>query len=50
VGKYGRAGQATDDNITRRMRFAFCVTKTRIQTYPDNSEYLFLLTSLRNIL
>ena len=25
--KYGRAGQATDDNIIRRMRFACCITK-----------------------
>jgi hypothetical protein len=27
VEKYGRAGQATDDNITRRMRFACWMTK-----------------------
>jgi hypothetical protein len=27
VGKYGRAGQATDDNIIRRMRFACWITK-----------------------
>ena len=25
--KFGRARQATDDNVIRRMRFAFCVTK-----------------------
>ena len=27
VEKYGRAGQATDDNIIRRMRFACWITK-----------------------
>jgi hypothetical protein len=27
VDKYGRAGQATDDNIIRRMRFACWITK-----------------------
>jgi len=29
--KYGRAGQATDDNITRRGRFA--VGQLRLQTH-----------------
>jgi hypothetical protein len=27
VEKYGRARQATDGNVTRRMRIAFCITK-----------------------
>jgi hypothetical protein len=27
VEKYGRAGQATDDNMIRRMRIACCRTK-----------------------
>ena len=27
VGKYGRTRQATDDNIIRRMRFAYWITK-----------------------
>jgi len=27
VGKYGRAGQATDDSIVRRMRIACCTTR-----------------------
>jgi len=39
VGKYDRAGQATDDNITRRMRFECWITKA---TYT-NSEYVILL-------
>ena len=33
--KYGGAGQATDDNIIRRMRFAYWITKT-------HSEYVTL--------
>jgi len=28
--KYGKAGQTTDDNITRHMRFACCVTKATV--------------------
>ena len=28
VEKYGRVGQATDDNIIRRMRFACWIDKT----------------------
>jgi hypothetical protein len=34
VEKYGRAGQATDVNIIRRMRFAYW--KLRLQTYTQN--------------
>jgi hypothetical protein len=41
VEKYGIDRQATDDNITRRMRFAFWITKA-IDTH---SEYV-VLTSL----
>jgi hypothetical protein len=36
VEKYGTAGQATDDNITRRMRFA----RWLIKTTDTNPEYL----------
>jgi hypothetical protein len=32
VEKYGRARQATDDNIIRYMCFACCITKARIHT------------------
>jgi hypothetical protein len=39
VEKYGRAGQATDDNIIRRMRFACWITKAT-NTY---SEYVILI-------
>jgi hypothetical protein len=38
VEKYGRARQATDDNITRRMRFACWITKAA-DTY---SQYVIL--------
>ena len=37
--KYGRATQARDDNIIRRMRFACRISKARIQTHI-HSEYL----------
>ena len=37
--KYGRAGQATDDNIIRRMRFACWITKTT----DTHSEYVILI-------
>ena len=36
VEKSGRVGEVTDDNITRRMRFACSVTKTR----NTQSEYV----------
>jgi hypothetical protein len=39
VEKYGTAGQATDDNIIRRMRFACWITKAT-DTY---SEYVTLI-------
>ena len=42
--KYGRARQATDDNITLRMRFACCITKA---TDTTHSEYVILIASLR---
>ena len=39
--KYGTAGQATDDNIIRRMRFACWITKaTDTHTH---TEYLILI-------
>jgi hypothetical protein len=39
VEKYGRFGQATDDNIIRRMRFACWITKAT----DTHSEYVILL-------
>ena len=39
--KYGRAGQATDGNITRRMRFACWITKATVL----HSEYVILVAS-----
>jgi hypothetical protein len=38
-GKYGRAGQATDDNITRRMRIACWIPKTT----DTHSEYVIII-------
>jgi len=39
--KYGKAGQATCDNVTARMRFACCIAKAtdgyrRLQTHTQN--------------
>ena len=42
--KYGRAGEAADDSIIRRMRFACRETKARIQTHTDN---ILILTAFR---
>jgi len=39
VEKYGRAGQATDDNTIRRMRFSWCITKAK----NTHSEYVILI-------
>jgi hypothetical protein len=39
VEKYGRARQATDDNIIRRMRFACCITKAT----DTHSQYVILI-------
>jgi hypothetical protein len=39
VEKYGRAGQATDDNIIRRMRFTCWITKAT----DTQSEYVILI-------
>jgi hypothetical protein len=36
---YGRAGQATDDNIIRRMRFTYWITKAA----DTHSEYVVLV-------
>jgi hypothetical protein len=41
--KYGTARQPTDDNIIRRMRFAFCITKAT----DTHTEYVTLITSPR---
>jgi hypothetical protein len=38
-GKYYRAGQATDDNIIRRMRFACWITKAK----NTRSEHVILI-------
>jgi hypothetical protein len=43
VEKYGRARQATNDNIIRRMRFA-CWINNATDTH---SEYVILITFLR---
>jgi hypothetical protein len=40
VENYCRAGQATDDNIIRRMRFAFWIDKAT----ETHSEYVILIT------
>ena len=37
--KYGRARQATDDNIIQRMRFACCITKAT----DTHLEYVILI-------
>ena len=37
--KYCTAGQDTDDNITRRMRIAYCTTKTT----DTHSEYVIIV-------
>jgi hypothetical protein len=39
VEKYGTAGQATDDNIIQRMRFACWITKAT----DTHSEYVILI-------
>jgi hypothetical protein len=38
-GKYGTARQATDDNIIRRMRFAWWITKAT----DTHSQYVILI-------
>jgi hypothetical protein len=43
VEKYGRAGQATDDNTIWRMRFACWITKA----IDTRSEYVTLIASPR---
>jgi len=43
VEKHGRVGQATGDNIIRRMRLACCITKA----VDTHSEYVVLLAFLR---
>jgi hypothetical protein len=44
VKKYGRAGQATDDIITRCMRFTYWVTKATV----THSEYVTLIAFAGN--
>jgi len=39
VEKYGRAGQATDGNIIRRLHIAFCITKAA-DTLSENTVLL----------
>jgi len=41
--KYSRAQQAKDDNITRRMRFAWWITKAT----DLHSEYIILIAFVR---
>jgi hypothetical protein len=40
--KYGTAGQATDDNMIRRMHFAYWITKAT----DTHSEYAICITFL----
>ena len=40
VQKYDRAIQATDDNVIRRMDFAYCITKARY----THSEYFIIIS------
>jgi hypothetical protein len=44
VEEYGTPGQATDDNIIRRMRFACWITKAR----DTHSEYVILIALPRH--
>ena len=46
MGKYGTAGQATDDYIIRRMRIASCITKAA----DSLSEYVIITAIARQIL
>ena len=39
VAKYNKALQATDHNITQRMRFAYLIIETRKQTHTLNMQY-----------
>ena len=46
-GKYGRDRQATDNNITKRMRFACRITEST----DTHAEYvIFLILSFRRVL
>ena len=45
VEKCDTAGQATDDNIIRRMRFACRITKARIQTDTHNTYLIFIIVN-----
>jgi len=42
VDKYGRARGVIGENIIRRMRIAFCITKAK----DTHSEYVIILTYL----
>jgi len=47
VEKYGTARQATNDNITRRMRFAYWITKATIcDTYYFSTATMVIRTRL----
>jgi hypothetical protein len=46
VVKYGRAREATDDNIVRRMRSACCMNKTT----DKHQEYVVFITFLQQCL
>jgi hypothetical protein len=43
VEKYGRARQATDDSVLRRMRVTYWITKAA----DTHSEYVMLIAFLR---
>jgi hypothetical protein len=44
--KYGRTGQATDDNIIRRMRISYWITKA-IDTHPEYVKLLAFASQTR---
>jgi len=45
VGKYGRAGEATGNNVLRLMSFAYWKTKARIQSHTHIIWYVLLFQS-----
>ena len=47
VEKYGRIGQATDGNITRRVRFEFWINESGIQIHTQNTYVVMLISYQR---
>ena len=44
--KHGTAGQATDNNIIRRMRFACWITETTLHTLRTCNIYCFSMATI----